>query len=139
MSSLNKVTLIGNVGQNPEIRNTGNGKPIVSFSLATTETWKDKQGQKQQKTEWHNIVIFNEGLCRVAEHYIEKGSKIFISGKLRTEKYTDKNGIEKYSTKIVLENFGGELILLSGKSDAAKEEQTHQDHYEDDLDGDVPF
>lgn len=118
MSSLNKVMLIGRIGKDPEIRNGGNNKPIVSFSLATSETWKDKStGDKKEKTEWHNVVCFNEGLCRIIEHYVKKGDKIYIEGSLQTDKYTDKNGVERYTTKIVLQNFKGELILLNDKRD----------------------
>lgn len=118
MSSLNKVTLIGRVGNTPETRNTSNGKPIVSFSLATSENWKDKQGQKQEKTEWHNVTCFNEALCRVIESYVEKGRQAYIEGKLQTEKYTDKGGVEKYTTKVILQNFDGKIILLGSRSES---------------------
>lgn len=143
MSSLNKITLIGRVGKDPEIRNTGNSKSIVSFSLATSETWKDQQGQKQEKTEWHNITCFNETLCRIIESYVKKGSQIYIEGKLVTEKYTDKNGIERYTTKVVLDNFNGKLILLGGKSSQNNQENFQQSFLdkkvENQLDDDIPF
>lgn len=148
MSSLNKVILIGRVGKDPEIRNAGNGKPIASFSIATSETWKDKQGQKQEKTEWHNVTCFNESLCRVIENYVKKGSHIYIEGKLVTEKYTDKNGVEKYTTKIVLQNFDGKLVLLGGKSDNTQPDDSGQyrpldkavgNYSADDLEDSIPF
>lgn len=139
MSSLNKVTLIGRVGKDPEIRYAGNGKPIASFSLATSENWKDKQGQKHEKTEWHNITCFNEALCRVIEHYVKKGSQIYIEGKLVTEKYTDKSGVEKYATKIVLQNFDGKLVLLGGKSDNTQPDVQESSYASAELDDDLPF
>lgn len=144
MYSLNKVTLIGRVGKDPEIRNTGNGKPIVSFSLATTDSWKDKStGEKKEKTEWHNVTCFNEGLCRVIEHYVKKGSQIYIEGALATEKYTDKNGVDRYATKIILQNYNGNIILLGSKKDSESETETNKyqssGFQNDALDDDIPF
>lgn len=148
MSSLNKVMLIGRVGKDPEIRNTGNGKPIASFSVATSETWKDKNtGEKREKTEWHNITCFNEGLCRVIENYVKKGNQIYIEGSLATEKYTDKNGVEKYATKIILQNFNGNIILLGSKSDNQQADDSGQykplpqssGGFTAELDDDIPF
>lgn len=117
MSSLNKVILIGNLGRDPDVRRMNSGDAVVSFSLATTESWRDKQtGDRREKTEWHNVVIFNEGIAKVAEQYCKKGSKIYVEGQLRTRKW-EKDGVERYTTEIVLEKFRGELRLLSGRSE----------------------
>lgn len=114
MSSVNKVMLLGNLGRDPEVRHTDQGKPVVTFSMATTETWKDKNtGERKDKTEWHRVVIFNESLAKVAEQYLKKGSKVFVEGKMRTRKWTDKEGVEKYATEVVLESFSGQLVLLN--------------------------
>jgi len=114
--SLNKVTLIGNLGKDPEIRKTQDGRPIAVFSIATTESWKDKNsGERRDKTEWHNIVIFNEGLCRVVENYVKKGSKIYIEGQLQTRKWQDKDGNDRYTTEVVLQGYGGQLIMLDAR------------------------
>lgn len=116
MAGLNKVLLIGNVGKDPEIRQSADGRKIVNLSLATSETWKDKtSGERQEKTEWHRVVIFNQGLADIAEQYIKKGSKLFLSGSLRTRKYTDGNGLERYTTEIVLGAYDGEILLLDNK------------------------
>ncbi len=147
MSSLNKVTLIGRVGKDPEIRNAGNGKPIASFSLATSETWKDKQGQKQEKTEWINVVVFSEGLVGVVEKYVHKGSKIFIEGQLQTRKWQDKDGSDRYTTEVVLQNFKSNLILLDGKNNAQPNDsgqykplpQASNSYNAVDLDDSIPF
>lgn len=115
--SLNKVMLIGNLGKDPEIRSMNNGGKIASFSIATSETWKDKQsGERREKTEWHNIVIFNEHLVRVAENYLKKGSKVFIEGALQTRKWEDREGVTKYTTEIVLQRFNGELTMLDSRN-----------------------
>lgn len=120
MSGVNKVILIGNLGKDPEVRHTQDGKAIVTLSLATSETWRDKSsGERKEKTEWHKIVIFNEGIAKVAEQYLKKGSTIYIEGSLQTRKWTDKDGLEKYSTEIVLQNYGGALTMLGGKQDDA--------------------
>ncbi len=111
---LNKCQFIGNVGKDPEIRNTQDGKEIANLSLAVTERWKDKSGERKEKVEWIRIVAFNEGLVRVIKSYVKKGSKIYIEGQMQTRKWTDKDGTEKYSTEVVLQNFGGQLILLDG-------------------------
>jgi len=114
MSSLNKVTLIGNLGRDPEVRFSQDGKKIANLSLATSEKWKDKAtGEQREKTEWHRIVIFNKGLAGVAEKYLKKGSKIYVEGMLQTRKWTDNSGVEKYTTEIVLQNFHGELVMLN--------------------------
>ena len=111
--SVNKVILIGNLGADPEIRRTQDGRPIANLRLATSESWKDKStGERKEKTEWHRVVIFNENLCRVAEQYLKKGSKVYIEGALHTRKWQDQSGQDKYSTEIVLQNFRGELTLL---------------------------
>lgn len=115
--SLNKVMLIGNLGKDPEVRTMGNGGKVASFSIATSETWKDKQsGERRDKTEWHNIVIFNEHLLRVAENYLKKGSKVYIEGALQTRKWTDREGATKYTTEIVLQRFNGELTMLDSRN-----------------------
>ncbi len=104
--SVNKVILIGNLGKDPEIRRTQDGRPIANLSVATSETWRDKAtGERREKTEWHRVVIFNEGLSKIAEQYLKKGSKVYLEGSLQTRKYTDQQGVEKYSTEVVLQGF----------------------------------
>lgn len=111
--SVNKVILIGNLGRDPEVRRMNSGDAVVSFSLATTESWRDKQsGERRDRTEWHNIVIFNEALAKVAESYARKGSKVYIEGQLQTREYTDKDGNQRKTTEVVLQRFRGELTLL---------------------------
>jgi single-strand DNA-binding protein len=111
--SVNKVILIGNLGKDPEIRRTQDGRPIANLSVATSDSWRDKAtGEKKEKTEWHRVVIFSEGLCRVAEQYLKKGAKVYLEGSLQTRKYTDKDGVEKYSTEVVLQNFNSTLVML---------------------------
>ena len=118
MSSLNKVTLIGNLGKDPEIRTTGDGKEIANFSIATSETWKDKTtGEKKDKTEWHRVVCFNEGLTRVIKSYVKKGSKIYVEGQLQTRKWTNQEGQEVYTTEVILQNYNSSLILLDSKGE----------------------
>jgi single-strand DNA-binding protein len=113
--SVNKVILIGNLGKDPEVRRTQDGKAIVNLTVATSESWRDKSsGERKEKTEWHRVVIFNEGLCKVAEQYVKKGSKVYLEGQLQTRKWTDKDGAEKYSTEVVLQGFGGVLTMLDG-------------------------
>lgn len=115
--SVNKVILVGNVGRDPEVRRMGSGEPVCNFSLATSETWRDKAtGERKERTEWHNIVIFNENLAKVAEQYVKKGSKVYIEGSLQTRKFTDKNGAERTATEVVLQRFRGEMTLLDGRS-----------------------
>jgi len=119
--SLNEVTLIGNLGRDPEIRTTRDGKEIANFSLATSEVWKDKAtGEKKEKTEWHNIVIFSEGLTRIAKTYLKKGSKIYLKGQLQTRKWADNTGQDRYTTEVVLQNFNATLILLDSKTGAGE-------------------
>ena len=114
--SVNKVILVGNLGKDPEVRHTQDGKPIVNLSIATSESWRDKgSGERKEKTEWHRVVIFNENLAKVAEQYLKKGATVYIEGQLQTRKWTDKDGAEKYSTEVVLQNFRGELTMLGGR------------------------
>jgi single-strand DNA-binding protein len=111
--SVNKVILVGNLGRDPEIRRTQDGRPIANLSVATSESWRDKAtGERREKTEWHRVVIFNEGLCRIAEQYLKKGMKVYLEGQLQTRKYTDKDGQEKYSTEVVLQGFNSQLTML---------------------------
>lgn len=113
--SVNKVILVGNVGKDPEIRRTQDGRPIANLSLATSETWRDKAtGERKEKTEWHRVVIFSEPLCKVVEQYVKKGSKLYVEGALQTRKWTDQSGAEKYSTEVVLQGFNGSLTMLDG-------------------------
>ena len=117
MAGVNKVILVGNLGKDPEVRRSQSGEPIVNFTLATSENWRDKNtGERKERTEWHRVVIFNEHLAKVAEQYLRKGSKVFVEGQLATRKWTDKDGQEKYSTEVVLQNFRGELTMLDGRS-----------------------
>ena len=114
--SLNKVSLLGNVGKDPEIRTAQGGDKIANLSIATSETWKDKQtGEKKEKTEWHRVVVFNPGLVGVIESYVSKGSKVYLEGSLQTRKWTDQQGVEKYSTEVVLTKFNGTLVLCGDK------------------------
>lgn len=113
--SLNEVNLIGNLTRDVESRRMDTGKEIAKFGLATNEKWKSKDGEQKESVEFHNIVIFNDALAKIAKSYLKKGSKVFVKGQLKTRKYTDKDGVEKYSTEVVLQNYGGQLILLGGK------------------------
>jgi single-strand DNA-binding protein len=148
--SLNKVTLIGNLGQDPEIRSTGDGREIASFSVATTESWKDKNtGEKRDKTEWHRIVVFSQGLVGIIKNYVKKGSKLYIEGSLQTRKWTDKDGVDKYTTEIVLQNFNSNLQMLGSKGVNKEQDQnksieeTARDQFEGskvvELDDSIPF
>lgn len=114
--SLNKVMLIGNLGKDPEIRSMQDGTRVATFSIATSETWKDKNtGERQERTEWHRVVIFNDRLADVVERYVKKGSKVFVEGQLQTRKWTDAQGAEKYTTEVVISRFRGELTLLDSR------------------------
>jgi single-strand DNA-binding protein len=125
-ASVNKVILIGNVGKDPEMRRTQDGKQIANLTIATSDTWRDKAtGERKEKTEWHRVVIFSEPLCKVVEQYVKKGSKLYIEGALQTRKWTDQSGVEKYSTEVVLQGFGGTLTMLDGRS--ASEDSEHHD------------
>ncbi len=150
--SVNKVILVGNIGKDPEIRRTNDGKPIANLSLATSESWRDKNtGERKEKTEWHRVVIFNEGLCKIAEQYLKKGSKVYIEGALQTRKWTDQSGVEKYSTEVVLQGFGGALTMLDGAKSGGDEQPMSQRaparpdpitsgaSLKQDMDDDIPF
>jgi single-strand DNA-binding protein len=165
--SINKVILIGNVGSDPEIRNTNDGREIASFSLATSESWKDKNtGEKKDKTEWHRLVVFSQGLVGIVKNYVKKGSKLYIEGQLQTRKWTDKDGADKYTTEIVLQNFNSTLQILSssnsnstgggnydnnydanpksssnssGSSSSKNNKNNDMGGFNEDLDDDIPF
>lgn len=116
--SVNKVILIGNLGADPDIKRTQDGRPIANLSIATSDTWKDKNtGERREKTEWHRVVVFNEGLCRVIENYVKKGSKVYIEGQLQTRKWQDNEGKDRWSTEVVLQNYNGVLTMLDGRND----------------------
>ncbi|WP_099868205.1 single-stranded DNA-binding protein [Pararhizobium haloflavum] len=118
--SVNKVILVGNLGADPEIRRTQDGRPIANLSVATSENWRDKNtGERRERTEWHRVVIFNEGLCKVAENYLKKGSKVYVEGQLQTRKWQDQSGQDKYSTEVVLQGFNSTLTMLDGRADGA--------------------
>lgn len=120
--SVNKVILIGNLGADPEIRHTQDGRPIVNLRVATSDSWRDKAtGERREKTEWHRVVIFNEGLARIAEQYLRKGSKVYLEGSLQTRKWEDQSGHERYSTEVVLQGFNSTLTMLDGRRDGAGE------------------
>ncbi len=116
--SVNKVILIGNVGADPEIRRTQDGRPIANLRIATSETWRDRNsGERREKTEWHTVVVFNEGLCKVVEQYVKKGAKLYIEGQLQTRKWQDQTGNDRYSTEIVLQGFNSTLTMLDGRGE----------------------
>jgi single-strand DNA-binding protein len=118
--SVNKVILIGNLGKDPEIRRTQDGRPIANLRVATTENWRDKtSGERREKTEWHSVVIFNEGLCRVAEQYLKKGAKVYIEGQLQTRKWQGQDGQDRYSTEVVLQGFNSTLTMLDSRGAGA--------------------
>tara|TARA_R110000822_G_scaffold38988_2_gene107530 strand:+ start:1031 stop:1480 length:450 start_codon:yes stop_codon:yes gene_type:complete len=149
MSSVNKVILIGHLGKDPEVRNFPNGGQVASFSVATSETWKDKQsGERKEKTEWHNVSIFTDGLVKVAEQYLKKGSKVYIEGKIQTRKWQDKDGNDRYTTEVVLHGFGSTLVMLDGKPEggASRDEDNYKrppastgTNTRADIDDDIPF
>ncbi|KJF74677.1 MULTISPECIES: single-stranded DNA-binding protein [Rhizobium/Agrobacterium group] len=116
--SVNKVILIGNVGADPEIRRTQDGRPIANLRIATSETWRDRNsGERKEKTEWHTVVVFNEGLCKVVEQYVKKGAKLYIEGQLQTRKWQDQTGNDRYSTEVVLQGFNSTLTMLDGRGE----------------------
>ncbi len=156
--SVNKVTIMGRLGDDPKVTKTKDDRSIVNLSVATSESWKDKQtGEKKEVTEWHRVVIFNEGLARVAESYLKKGSQVYLEGQLKTRKWKDKDDVERYSTEVVLQGFKGELGLLGSKSErdgggdddrgegryggsnAPAKSKPRQSSYSRDLDDSVPF
>ena len=122
MAGINKAILVGNVGKDPEIRSLNNGNQVASFSLATSETWRDKSsGERKEKTEWHRISVFQEGLVKVVNDYVRKGAKLYIEGKIETRKWTDNSGQERYTTEIVLSGFDGKLQMLDGRNDGGQQ------------------
>lgn len=151
--SVNKVILIGNVGADPEIRRTQDGKPVVNLSIATSESWRDKNtGERKEKTEWHRVVIWNEGLCKIAEQYLAKGSKVYIEGALQTRKWQDKDGKDKYSTEVVLNGYGGVLTMLDKPGEKSEQSNDYAaatgraaprrvagGSRNDDMNDDIPF
>jgi single-strand DNA-binding protein len=148
--SINKVILVGNVGGDPEIRSTQDGREIASFTLATSDSWKDKNtGEKKDKTEWHRIVIFSQGLVGIIKNYVKKGSKIYVEGSLQTRKWTDNAGVEKYTTEVVLQNYGGTIQMLdstrnsqssSSNNDSGSNNFKSQNNVSaEEIDDDIPF
>lgn len=141
--SVNRVTLIGNLGRDPEIRTTTSGTKVASLAIATSESWRDKaSGERKEKTEWHRVVIFNENLVGVAERYLRKGSKVYLEGQLETRKWVDQAGVEKHTTEIVLRPYRGELTMLDGRGDAQPEQKADDapaSTGNDDLSDEVPF
>ncbi len=141
--SVNKVILVGNLGADPEIRRTQDGKAIANLRIATSETWRDRNsGERKEKTEWHRVTVFNEGLAKVCESYVRKGSKVYIEGTLQTRKWTDQSGQEKYSTEVVLQGFGGVLTMLDGPpgQDRAERPEPNDNPDARDLsDSEIPF
>jgi single-strand DNA-binding protein len=122
--SVNKVILVGNLGRDPEIRRTQDGRPIANLSVATSESWRDKAtGERKEKTEWHRVVIFSEGLCRIAEQYLKKGAKVYLEGQLQTRKWQDKDGHEKYTTEVVLQGFNSQLTMLDSRGGGTSDSQ----------------
>ncbi len=155
--SVNKVILVGNLGADPEVRQTKDGRPVAQLSIATSENWKDRNtGERREKTEWHRVVIFSEGLCRVAENYLRKGSKVYLEGQLQTRKWQDQSGQDRYTTEVVLQGFNSTLTMLdsrggggetgassgsfgqSGPMDRSSQSQPSRD-FSQDLDDEVPF
>ena len=125
--SVNKVILIGNLGRDPEIRRTKDGRPIANLRIATSDTWRDKAtGERREKTEWHSVAIFNENLCRVVEQYLKKGSKIFVEGQLQTRKWQDQSGQDRYTTEVVLQGYNGTLTMLDGRNSSAGMQESGQ-------------
>lgn len=142
--SVNKVILVGNLGRDPEIRSLNNGDRVCNLRIATSESWRDKSsGERKEKTEWHSVVIFNDNIVKVAENYLKKGSTVYVEGSLQTRKWTDQQGVEKYTTEVVIQRFNGQLTMLGGKSDGGRERQDDQPKQSsgqyDHIDDDVPF
>lgn len=144
--SVNKVILVGNLGRDPDVRRMPSGDAVVTLSLATSESWRDKaSGERKEKTEWHRVVIFNRNLAEVAEKYLKKGAKVYVEGQLQTRKWTDKDGVEKYSTEVVLQNFRGELTMLDARggggegSFGAGASAPSASFQRDEMDDEIPF
>lgn len=125
--SVNRVILVGNVGADPEIKRLQSGSPIANLRIATSETWKDRSGERKEKTEWHTVICFNEGLCKIIEQYVKKGSKLYVEGSLQTRKWQDQSGNDRYSTEVVLQSFGGTLTLLDSPS-SDRQTRQHSNH-----------
>lgn len=158
MAGVNKVILVGNLGADPEARSLNNGGEVVNMRVATSEQWKDRDGNRQERTEWHNVVIFNENLGRVAKNYLRKGSKVYLEGQIQTRKWTDQSGNDRYTTEVVLQRFRGELVLLDSREGGSSRGSFSEDYddvgggapsrsqsrpqpaaFDTDLDDDVPF
>jgi len=164
MAGVNKVILVGNLGDDPEVRSLNNGGEVVNMRVATSESWKDRDGNKQERTEWHRVVIFNENLGKVAKSYLKKGSKVYLEGQIQTRKWQDQSGADRYSTEVVLQRFRGELVLLDSRGSgggggygggggddygdaggndfsgfAPRQPSKPQPAFDTDLDDDVPF
>lgn len=123
--SVNKVILVGNLGQDPEVRNIPSGGKVVNLSVATSESWKDRNtGERKEKSEWHRVVIFSEGIAKVAERYLKKGSKVYLEGQLQTRKWKDQSGNDKYSTEVVLQGFNASLVLLDGRAESPPQQSS---------------
>lgn len=148
--SVNKVILIGNLGAEPEIKRTQDGRPIANLRIATSESWRDKNtGERKERTEWHRVVCFNEGLCKVIEQYVKKGSKVYIEGALQTRKWQDQSGADRYSTEVVLQGFNGSLTMLDSRTDSQPntggndyaDQSTGNKSYQGggDIDDEIPF
>ena len=145
--SVNKVILVGNLGKDPEVRRMTSGDPVVNLSIATSESWRDKaSGEKKEKTEWHRVVIFNKNLADVAEKYLRKGAKVYLEGSLQTRKWTDKDGAEKYSTEVVLQNFNGTLVMLDSRGGGGGEggarvgaSEAPASFQREEMDDEIPF
>ncbi len=138
MAGVNKVILVGNLGADPEARSLSNGGEVVNMRIATSEQWKDRDGHRQERTEWHNVVIFNENLGRVAKNYLRKGSKVYVEGQLQTRKWTDQSGNDRYTTEIVLQRFRGELVLLDSREGAGGGRSAFGEDYGDSSGGSAP-
>ena len=138
MAGVNKVILVGNLGADPEARSLNNGGEVVNMRIATSENWKDRDGNRQERTEWHNVVIFNENLGRVAKNYLKKGSKVYLEGQLQTRKWTDNQGNDKYTTEVVLQRFRGELQLLDSRDGGGVRSAFGEDYGADDFGNRAP-
>jgi len=143
-NSVNKVTLIGNVGRDPEIRSTQDGREIATITLATSDSWKDKStGERREKTEWHKVVVFSEGLVNIIKNYVKKGSKLYIEGSLQTRKWVDNAGAERYTTEVVLQNFNSSLLMLDGRNSGgdnfSSENGSGSNFVAEEIDDEIPF
>jgi len=146
VSSINKVILVGNVGRDPEVRTTQDGKEIASITLATSDSWKDKlSGERKERTEWHRVVVFAEGLVNIIKNYVKKGSKLYIEGTLQTRKWVDNNGVERYTTEIALQGFSAVLLMLDNHRNHGDNHSNHNDHHSGsdfsavEIDDEIPF